>query len=170
MEPTLESGSNHFYNSVAYQISSPKVNDIVVYHPPEFIANGEMAKMFFVHRCVGVAGDILEIRDGSLYRNGHLISEPYVQKNAKLDFKLGRYRGEIIPIVTEDHLVNLGNRIDPKFWLDHVPETLDLSLDDPLPVPHGTILVMGDNRAGASDSRSWGTLPVNRVVGKLTGY
>lgn len=38
--------------------------------------------------------------------------------------------------------------------------------DGPVTIPPGEIFVMGDNRANSSDSREWGPLPLDRVVGQ----
>jgi signal peptidase I len=38
--------------------------------------------------------------------------------------------------------------------------------NSPIQVPEGDIFVMGDNRGNSSDSREWGALPLDRVVGQ----
>jgi signal peptidase I len=50
-------------------INKPKIGDIFVFDPPE--AAGK--KQPFIKRIVGVSGDIIEVKDGNLYRNGSLI-------------------------------------------------------------------------------------------------
>jgi len=37
----------------------------------------------------------------------------------------------------------------------------------PVSVPRGTLFVLGDNRGAARDSRSWGFLPLDDVVGRV---
>ncbi|WJW68302.1 signal peptidase I [Candidatus Chlorohelix allophototropha] len=41
-----------------------------------------------------------------------------------------------------------------------------LSPYGPMVVPEGTLFVLGDNRNGSSDSRAWGFLPIDRIIGK----
>lgn len=52
----------------------PEVGEIVVFaHPQE-------PKSFYVKRVVGRPGDVIEIREGTLFRNGQYVSEPYIKE------------------------------------------------------------------------------------------
>jgi signal peptidase I len=57
--------------------------DIVVFHPP--VVGEESSR--FVKRLIGLPGDVIEIKDGSLYRNNVKIIEPYI--NQQMDYNFG---------------------------------------------------------------------------------
>jgi len=75
MEPTLQDREWLFSNKIVYLIGSPKVGDVVVLNNPR--REIEPDNKYFVKRVVGVGGDHIEIKDGSLYRNEELVEEEY---------------------------------------------------------------------------------------------
>lgn len=84
MWPTLYVNDFIVANKAIYRYSDPKVNDIVVFRPPatarlsedQLDAQGEM-KLDFIKRCIGTPGDLIEMKQGVLYRNGQKVDETY---------------------------------------------------------------------------------------------
>ncbi|MEW5785852.1 MAG: signal peptidase I [Bacillota bacterium] len=71
MFPTLDNNERLVVNKLVYHLDEPHPGDIVVfeYEP----------RRDFIKRVIGVAGDIIEIRGGDVYRNGTLLDEPYLK-------------------------------------------------------------------------------------------
>lgn len=55
----------------------PQLNDLVVFQPPD---SYEGDKPDLVKRIVGMAGDKIQVKDGSLWRNGQQVEEPWVHE------------------------------------------------------------------------------------------
>lgn len=68
MADKLRSGDQVLINKVTYLISDPKRGDVIV-----FLPNGNEKSHYYIRRVVGVPGDRVQIKDGTLYING----EPY---------------------------------------------------------------------------------------------
>ncbi|HMK93460.1 MAG TPA: signal peptidase I [Thermoleophilia bacterium] len=89
-------------------------------------------------RVVGVPGDTLSIRDGRLYVNGAHAPDSYVRR--------------------ED------GRIEPT--LPGPDATAPWTLRRPYKVPAGAYFMMGDNRTDSGDSRYWGTVRRDEILGR----
>lgn len=87
MEPTLDEGDRILINRMVYHFREPKSGDVIVFHSP--VTEGED----LVKRVVAVGGDVVAIRDGSLYVNGVAQEEPYLLEQ---DFA-GEYPETVIP-------------------------------------------------------------------------
>lgn len=92
----------------------------------------------YVKRIVGLPGDKIEYKGDQLYINGKLIKEPFLDK----------YREKTI-----------GGRLTGDFTLN------EITGEDT--VPEGRLFVLGDNRLGSWDSRHFGFISVDQVVGKV---
>lgn len=73
MAPTLEKDDHLIVNLKAYQIDRPIKGDIIVFRYPED------KRRVFIKRVIAVEGDIIESRNKTIFINGQLINEPYVQ-------------------------------------------------------------------------------------------
>jgi signal peptidase I len=74
MEPAIKSGERAIIDRKEYSTTLPRRGDIVVYAP------GEGKKKLYVKRIVGLPGEALEIKNGSIYIDGNLTPIPGLAK------------------------------------------------------------------------------------------
>ncbi len=108
-----------------------------------------------VKRVVGMPGDTLMMAGGHLRRNGENVAEAYVVREN--------------PMRSED----AQQRAKMRFWqIDHTvgiarpTYTPDLQDWGPLLVPPDSFMALGDNRDASYDSRYYGFVPLDRVIGQ----
>ena len=124
-----------------------KHGDIIVFlHPAE-------PGLHVVKRIIGVPGDRIHLKDGKVYRNGELLNESYVQRD-----------GTYVPY--RDEFPNV-----PVNGMNGVTETWQVEMPtrregQDLVVPSGHYFAMGDNRDVSLDSRYWGFIPRENIVGR----
>ena len=123
--------------------------DIVVFVSPA------QPGLYLVKRVIGIPGDRIHLRDGVVYVNGQAQNEPYKfeDPNAqKLPYPMN------FPSVPPDESVTL----TPEWHL-----TLDSHIQgDDLVVPSDSYFAMGDNRENSWDSRFWGFIPKENLIGR----
>ena len=132
MWPTLYVDDFVVANKAIYRYSDPQRGDVVVFRPPVTAitdANGVddegQVKVDFIKRCIGVPGDVIELRDGLLFLNGKQAADPtkrYSDHPAdqksfhevdastvpKANFKLIDYNGKVIPLNYSQGAANTG--------------------------------------------------------------
>ena len=159
MENTLQVGDFLLVNKLVYgaevpfthkrlpRLREPQRGDVIVFEWPEDPTKN------FVKRLVGVPGDTVEMREGTLIRNGTVLSERYVEHTepdmdpAPEDFRWQR-----------DYLVRSANAASA-----YHPSRNNWG---PLVVPKEKYFVLGDNRDNSLDSRYWGFVPDSLVKGR----
>jgi signal peptidase I len=127
-----------------------KRGDIIVFKYP-FLDHPH-----YVKRVIGLPGDHLKVVDRAVYINGQPLNEPYVMHDPTVPYDPFNYsfpplRDQMIPV----------NVIDE--WR---PELRKYVQGDELVVPPGKYFAMGDNRDHSQDSRYWGFVDRDAIMGR----
>jgi signal peptidase I len=121
--------------------------DIIVFHYPVD------PQQHFVKRVIGLPGDRLKMVNKKVFINGKALDEPYVQF---LEPPNNLFRDDFprvdVPVFN----------MEGKWWL----QMRKLVEDGELIVPEGHYFVMGDNRDDSQDSRYWGFVPQENIIGR----
>ncbi len=151
MEPTLITGEFILVNKFAYgfrlpvlgtkviEVDDPARGDVMVFIPPH-------DPRYFIKRVIGLPGDHIRYQDKRLYINGDLVDETLVAAYPENAPKLSVYRENQYPIQQYNGIPSRG--------------------DGEWTVPQGHYFMMGDNRDNSGDSRFWGFVPDENIVGK----
>ena len=156
MEKTLLIGDHLWVDKLAYAPSDGPFSSLLPYQD---VQRGDIVVFryplnldeTYVKRVIGVPGDRLRIANKQVIRNGELVQEPYKIHNSQVIEPLrDDFPGPPNPLLRPEVQVMLR---------DHVR-------DGELLVPHGCYFVMGDNRDNSYDSRFWGFVPRENIIGK----
>jgi signal peptidase I len=159
MIPTLNIGDFIVVNKFAYglrlpvtgtkilDIDEPKRGDVMVFIPPH-------DPNYFIKRVIGLPGDHVRYADNTVYING----EPLPQEEVGLIRELGQQHSlETVGGVTHDIYTAASQRF---------PRVYDWLPPEGAVIPEGHYFMMGDNRDNSSDSRYWGPVSEDAIVGK----
>ena len=133
MVPTLLVGDRVFVNKFIYRFTEPERGDVVVF---ESVNGGEED---LIKRVVGVAGDEVEVRNGTLLVNGEAREEPYLNRNLPFNDSYGPSE------VPEGHVFVMG---------DNRANSADSRVFGPLPI---------ENIEGEAFVRFWPPLRIGSL-------
>ncbi len=160
MQDTLLVGDHLLVDKLAYApagslsrhilpYEDPKHGDIIVFrYPPDL-------SQTLVKRLVGMPGDRLKIVDGVVYRNGIRLNEPYVYHKYAYDPSQDNFPTPCCRPVKEA----LAQQNQQAMLMQNV-------VAGEVIVPANMYFAMGDNRDNSSDSRYWGFVPRENIIGK----
>ena len=117
MEPNLHTDQRLVVEKVTYRLHGPRRGDVVVLRMPE------RGPELLIKRVIALAGETVEIRDGTVYIDHQPLDESYLVRRS-------------------------GSTYGPTI------------------VPEGHVFVMGDNRGASNDSRVFGAVSIDHIVGR----
>lgn len=154
MIPTLEVGDFILVNKYTYgirlpvvgttvfEVGTPKNGEVMVFIPPH-------EDEYFIKRVVGIPGDRVRYQDKTLYINGEKQNQTFVAQMPPVNPRHLVYREKLGEV---EHLIQRNTLRDTRVeeWV----------------VPEGYYFMMGDNRDQSSDSRYWGLVSEEKIVGR----
>jgi signal peptidase I len=161
MENTLLIGDHVFVNRIQF---APKTNWIGPLLPYRDVRHGDIVVflspetpgLYVVKRIIGVPGDKIHLRNGVVYRNGQALDEQsYVDTDR--DNPADSYRNNFPAVPPDD---------DPNVWANWAIDLPSYIQGDDLVVPPGHYFAMGDHRGVSLDSRYWGFIPRENIIGR----
>jgi len=158
MENTLLIGDHVFVDRMMLAPVTGWIDKLIPYRDPRhddifvFISPAQPG-LYVVKRVMGIPGDRIHLQDGVVYRNGQRLDEPYVVR--KGDYNAYRDNFPSVPATEYDDVTPA--------WKTDVRSHIE---NGDLVVPPGGIFAMGDNRDVSLDSRYWGFVPRENVIGR----
>ena len=155
MVPTLQVGDYILVNKYTYgirlpvirtkvfDVTDPQRGDVMVFFPPH------MKDTYYIKRIIGLPGDIISYRNKQLSVNGSLVETDW---QATVNSNISRYIKGSEKLGSDAHLMQIDTfRPDKSFSVVVKP---------------GHYFMMGDNRDNSSDSRVWGQVSEQQIVGR----
>lgn len=175
MIPTLEVGDFIVVNKFTYgirlpvvrtkvlDINDPKKGDVMVFFPPKRLDLPEFIRpdhtQYFIKRVVGVPGDKVFYKNDTLYINDEAMVQDKVSEvgnRRKFTENLSGHKHAAQEYINNE-TIN-GQMVYSK-----------KDMVKPVTLKAGEYFMMGDNRDNSGDSRSWGPVPEENIVGKAFG-
>jgi signal peptidase I len=160
MHNTLLTGDHLIVDKLAYAPPGPlskyllpyeqlKRGDIIVFKHPTLIT------VDYVKRVIGLPGDRIKLMNKQVFVNGKLLNEPYViHENNFYSYR------DNFPLGEPEY------NPDPKMSARANEMLRNDVVNGELVVPPGEYFAMGDNRDNSLDSRYWGLVPRDNIMGK----
>lgn len=168
MVPTLEVGDFILVNKFTYglrlpvartkvvSINEPERGDVMVFFPPH-------EKRYFIKRVIGLPGDTIRYANNELFVNGEAVENSFLAIDTK---PIPRNRDRCTQILNQQYHLFDETLGDKTYKMRKCEVPAAYPGQKTWVVPENHYFMMGDNRDNSSDSRVWGPVPEENIVGK----
>ncbi len=146
MVPTLEIGQRVLVNRIGMRFGEPEVGEVAVFHPPTG------------------AEQLDQQCGGGRPREGQACDQP-TRERAEVNFIKRVVAGPGDEIAVRDGHVLLNGRRQREPYAAPCGGGPGCDLPEEITVPEGHYFMMGDNRGASDDSRFWGPVPREWIIG-----
>lgn len=165
MEDNMLVGDHLLVDKVAYSQSLTKVDGIVfpqleikrgmivVFKSPPEVKAGNLGRLTYVKRIIGLPGELIKIEKNQVHINGVPLDEPYTYIRGD-----GRVPADFPP----ENAIMWWDEFPPQFRNSLVQMEMGMAFK----IPDDHYFCMGDNRNLSADSRIWGPVPADYIIGK----
>lgn len=167
MLPSLLIHDHIFVNKLVYglrmpfskqwlvKFKDPKRGEVLVFRYPQD------ENTFYIKRIIGVPGDVIKYEDGNLYINDEKVEKkaPSPEQEFPMQWVTDISGGK------EDYL-HFSEQLEPYSYSTLLRKGFYHLNVSSYTVEPGTLFVMGDNRDNSSDSRVWGPVPMENIIGR----
>ncbi len=166
MEETLLIGDHVFVNRIQFAPKSSWIGPLMPYRDVHFrdivvFLHPQEPGLYVVKRIIGLPGDRIHLRDGVVYRNGTALDEPYVDHDRdnppEVPLSSRLYRNNFPSLAPSDEYGAYPN------WIVDLHSYIQ---GDDIVVPPEHYFAMGDHRGVSLDSRYWGFIPKENIIGR----
>jgi signal peptidase I len=145
MEPTLDVGQRVLVNRVGYHLGEPDIGDVVVFHPPLGADQGNAC--------------------GTRREPGQPCPQP-TEERSDTNFIKRIVAGPGDRLYIEDGQAVVNGEMLDEPYIRPCGSAGDCNLREEITIPDDHYFMMGDNRGASDDSRFWGPVPRDWIIGK----
>lgn len=111
MLPTVHTGELLFVDTVSYHLHAPQRGDIIILHPPVNESDN------YIKRVIGLPGDRVQVKNGTVYINGEALDEPYIHEPHTYNWGPARVPANDYFVLGDNRNVSYDSHMWPDPWV-----------------------------------------------------